>query len=98
MFTGTQKLVFGIVEMASWIIEPLWRIYLWNIFFAGGVLLSLFTIWHKKHIFIFQIGKFLSFWVNFSIMLESVPAQPLPLRNIDLSTIVLLNKHEKKKA
>ena len=28
-------------------------------------------------------------------MLETVPAQPLPLRNIDLSIIVLLNKHEK---
>ena len=27
-------------------------------------------------------------------MLEPVPAQPLPLRNIDLSIIVLLNKHE----
>ena len=27
-------------------------------------------------------------------MLEHVPAQPLPLRNIDLSIIVLLNKHE----
>ena len=29
-------------------------------------------------------------------MLESVPAQPLPLRNIDLTTIVLVNKHENK--
>ena len=27
-------------------------------------------------------------------MLEPVPAQPLPSRNIDLSIIVLLNKHE----
>ena len=26
-------------------------------------------------------------------MLEPVPAQPLPLRNIDLSITVLLNKH-----
>ena len=29
-------------------------------------------------------------------MLEPVPAQPLPLRNIDLSIIVLLDKHENK--
>ena len=28
-------------------------------------------------------------------MLEPVPAEPLPLRNIDLSIIVLLNKNEK---
>ena len=28
-------------------------------------------------------------------MLEPLPAQPLPLRNIDLSIIVLLNEHEK---
>ena len=28
-------------------------------------------------------------------MLEPVPAQPRPLRNNDLSLIVLLNKHEK---
>ena len=27
-------------------------------------------------------------------MLEPVPAQPLPLRNIDLSIVVLLKKHE----
>ena len=27
-------------------------------------------------------------------MLEPVPAQPLPLRNINLSIVVLLNKHE----
>ena len=27
-------------------------------------------------------------------MLEPVPALPLPLRNIDLSIVVLLNKHE----
>ena len=33
--------------------------------------------------------------MNCSIMLEPVPAQPLPLRNIDLSIIVLLNKDEK---
>ena len=33
--------------------------------------------------------------MNYSIMLETVPALPLPLRNIDLSIIVLLNKHEK---
>ena len=26
-------------------------------------------------------------------MLEPVPAQPLPLQNIDLSIVVLLNKH-----
>ena len=32
--------------------------------------------------------------MNCSIMLEPVPAQPLPLRNIDLSIIVLLDKHE----
>ena len=32
--------------------------------------------------------------MNCSIMLEPVPAQPLPLRNIDLSIVVLLNKHE----
>ena len=27
-------------------------------------------------------------------MVEHVPAKPLPLRNIDLSIVVLLNKHE----
>ena len=27
-------------------------------------------------------------------MLEPMPAQPLPLRNIDLSIIVISNKHE----
>ena len=27
-------------------------------------------------------------------MLEPVPTQPLPLRNIDLSVIVLLDKHK----
>ena len=27
-------------------------------------------------------------------MLEPVPAQPLPLRNVDLSIVVLLNKHD----
>ena len=54
MFTGAQKVVFGIVEMASRIIEQLRRIYLSNIFFAFGVLLSLFTILHGRHIFIFQ--------------------------------------------
>ena len=27
-------------------------------------------------------------------MLEPVPALPLPLRNIDLSIVVFLNKHE----
>ena len=27
-------------------------------------------------------------------MLEPVPAKPLPLRNIDLSIVELLNKHE----
>ena len=27
-------------------------------------------------------------------MLEPSPAQPLPLRNIDLSIVVLLSKHE----
>ena len=27
-------------------------------------------------------------------MLEPVPAQTLPLRNIDLSIVMLLNKHE----
>ena len=27
-------------------------------------------------------------------MLEPVPVQPLPLQNIDLSIIVLLNKHK----
>ena len=32
--------------------------------------------------------------MNCNMMLEPVPAQPLPLRNIDLSIIVLLNKHE----
>ena len=44
MFTGAKKVVFGIVEMASLIIEPLRRISLWNIFFVWGVLLSLSTI------------------------------------------------------
>ena len=41
-----------------------------------------------------KLVNFSSFWVNCSIMLEPVPAQPLRLRNIDLSIIVLLNKHE----
>ena len=36
----------------------------------------------------------LSFNVNCSMMLEPVPAQPLPLRNNDISTTMLLNKHE----
>ena len=27
-------------------------------------------------------------------MLKPVPAQPLPLRNIDLSIVVLFNKHD----
>ena len=95
MFTGAQKVVFGIVEITSWIIEPLWRIYLWNILFACGLLLSVFIIRHRRHIFIFQNWKkILSFWENCRIMLEPVPAQPLPLRNIDLSIVVLLNKYE----
>ena len=33
--------------------------------------------------------------MNCSVMLEPVPAQPLPLRNIDLFIIVLLNNIEK---
>ena len=32
--------------------------------------------------------------MNCSIIHEHVSAQPLPLRNIDLSIVVLLNKHE----
>ena len=32
--------------------------------------------------------------MNYRIMLEPVPAQPLPFRNIDLSIVVLLDKHD----
>ena len=32
--------------------------------------------------------------MNCRIILKPVPAQPLHLRNIDLSIVVLLNKHE----
>ena len=48
----------------------------------------------KAHFHIPKLVIFMIFWVNCSIMLEPVPAQPLPLRHIDLSIIVLLNKHE----
>ena len=48
----------------------------------------------KTHFRFPKLLIFLSFWVNCSIMLEPVPAQPLPLWNIDRSMIVLLNKHE----
>ena len=59
------------------------------------VLLSLFTIWHRKHIFILKkLVDISSFHVNCSMLLEPVPAQPLPLRNIELSIIMLLNQHE----
>ena len=36
----------------------------------------------------------LNFHVNCGMMLEPVPAQPLPLRNVDISTTILLNKLE----
>ena len=32
--------------------------------------------------------------MNCRIMLEPVPTQPLPLRNIDISVVVVSNKHE----
>ena len=48
----------------------------------------------KAHFHFLKLVIFLSFWVNCCIMLEPSPAQPLPLRNIDLSIVVLLNKHE----
>ena len=46
----------------------------------------------KAHFHFPKLVKFLSFWVNCRIILEPGTAQPLPLRNIDIT--VLLNKHE----
>ena len=48
----------------------------------------------KAHFHFQKLVIFSSFWVNCRIMLEPVPAQPLPLRNIDLSILVFLNEHE----
>ena len=41
-----------------------------------------------------KLVKSFRYWVNCRIMQEHVPAQPLPLRNIDIYIVVLLNKHE----
>ena len=86
---------WGIVEMASRIIEPFWCISLLNIFFACGVLLSLFTILTLKAPFHFPKSVNISnFCVNYSMLLEPVPTQPLPLRNFDLFITWFLNKHK----
>ena len=38
--------------------------------------------------------NFSCFRVTLTMLHETVPAQPLPLRNIDISIIMLFNKHE----
>ena len=59
------------------------------------IVISIHYLTQKTHFHFPKFVNVLSFWVNCSIMPEPMPAQPLPLRNIDLSIIVLLNKHEK---
>ena len=48
----------------------------------------------KAHFHFPKVVNVSSFCVNCNVMLEPVSVQPLPLQNIDLSIIVLFNKHE----
>ena len=69
--------------------------FLCGIFSLLGVyyyLYSLFDI--KTHFHFLKLVNISSFRVNCSMLLEPVPAQPLPLRNIDLSITMHLNQHE----
>ena len=70
-------------------------VFIYEIFSLLVVYCYLYSLFDTKSTFSFsKIGKCFDFRVNCSIMLEPVPAQPLPLRNIDLSITVLINQHE----
>ena len=70
--------------------------YLFMEYFLCLWFIAIFILYltRKAHLHFPKLVNFSSFLVNCRIMLEPVPAQPLPLQNIDLSIVVLLNKHE----
>ena len=56
------------------------------------IVINYFT--QKAHFHFLKLVNITSLHVNFSMLLEPVPTQALPLWNIDLYIIVLLNKIE----
>ena len=76
--------------------NPAIAAYLFMEYFLSLWFIAIFIhyLTQKAHFHFPKLVNVLSFWVNCRIMLEPVTAEPLPLRNIDLSIVVLLNKHD----
>ena len=95
MFTGALKVCFWDC-WNGFLNNRAIAVYLFMEYFLCLWFIAIFIhyLTQKAHFHFLKLVNFSSFWVNCRIMLEPVSAQPLPLRNIYLSIVVFLNKHE----
>ena len=95
MLTEAQKVVLWIVEMA-FLNNPAIAMYFFMEYFLcfGCILIFILHLTQKAHFYNSKLVNISSFYENCSMLLEPVPAHHLPLRNIDLSFIILLNQYE----